>query len=488
MWKALVDKNGNKIGNKILNLKNTLLNGQSFNWKVAEQSLVHHKTPIEYLGYIGKRVFLLKEDYLLTNDDKRSEEKIIFYKFLNEKEFKKLNYSEEDEDLIEKNFHGINKKLILNNIRKNHNKNITNDDTPTCTFNKEKIGKKISSAKENKGALVIYSGESSEYDYFNNALLLDYFQMELDLNKILEEVHPKLPENLQNVINNLEGVRIVKQDVFECTISFICSSNNNIERIRKMLGTLRESYGDLLYEDDYYGKIYAFPNLNKLSKNLTNEILRDLGFGYRAKYIIESIKFIGDQGINWLYKLEMLDKPWEELIKLTGVGRKVADCICLFSLRKHSIVPLDIHMINFYNETICKLNKDYRKIENLSPRVYQEVSEIYNATFGNYAGWVHSIFYLNRVDKTKPDYLNIKSSRNRQSEPIIKLEGKTSVIKNSINTLKLNEDKALDEEAEMAGEKTVNIKNKKAKSENNKKKYKATDGELISSFNKKNKK
>ena len=94
--------------------------------------------------------------------------------------------------------------------------------------------------------------------------------MEINMPEILKNLSGKLPSNMVNVIKNLEGVRIVKQDVFECTISFICSSNNNIERIRKMLITLRENYGDVISEDEQYGKIFSFPSMKILKKNLNN--------------------------------------------------------------------------------------------------------------------------------------------------------------------------------------------------------------------------
>jgi N-glycosylase/DNA lyase len=260
-------------------------------------------------------------------------------------------------------------------------------------------------------------------DAFLNGLLLNYFQMEVNLPKIHYDISNKLPSNMLNVIKNLEGVRIVKQDVFECVISFICSSNNNIERIKKMLNSLRETHGEKIFISEQYGDMYSFPTLKVLINKLTENKLRDLGFGYRAKYIINSLEIIDKEGEDWLYQLNGKEKIWEDLVKLNGVGRKVADCISLFSLRKHEIVPLDIHMIKFYNETVVKLDKKHKKIESLTKNVYEKVSDIYSETFGEYAGWVHSVFYLNRVDKERPDYL--KENNNSEKEIPLKTQSKS---------------------------------------------------------------
>jgi N-glycosylase/DNA lyase len=419
MWKALLDKSGKNINNSVLNLKNTLMNGQSFNWKIVENKNIDNKNDNnnynqEFIGYIGNLVFVMTEKLIHKEKEKNeinhlsisiSNERIILYKLLNK------------EQLINKKFDML-QYLTRNKFTIIHYKNLKDfiEQKEKNNFIKEKEIEKKEEKNNNENG---NGNEINQKEYeikietFLNNLLLDYFQMEVNMPKILDNLSDKLPSNMLNVIRNLEGVRIVKQDVFECTISFICSSNNNIERIKKMLNTLRENYGEIILNDDNknndnkrYGKIYAFPTIINLKKNLNENILRELGYGYRAKYIINSLELIENQGEDWLYELNDKENIWEELIKLNGVGRKVADCISLFSLRKHQIVPLDIHMIKFYNETIRKLDKKYAKIENLTKNVYEKVSNIYSETFGEYAGWVHSVFYLNRVDKERPDYLN----------------------------------------------------------------------------------
>lgn len=503
MWKILLDRNGNKIGTKILNLKNTLLNGQSFNWKIVESSLEkinNSNNGIEYIGCIGKQVLLLKEDILVSdsnsfentkdhslslnreNYDLSKNEKYIFYKFLEISEGDIKKHKTISSNKNKRNEKTVNKKT--NNFEiKNQQKNSTillsksqsKDSLEKENLNLSSIPTTNSSLLNSNSYKVLSNYMNSECkikefdlvdeefkkDQLLNNLILDYFQMEVDLDQILSDITPKLPANFKNVIQNLQGVRIIRQDVFECTISFICSSNNNIERIRKMLLSLRENYGEMILNDEKYGKIFVFPTLENLLEKTSEQKLRDLGFGYRAKYIIDSLNFIKEKGIDWLYDLEKLENPSIELINLTGVGRKVADCISLFSLKKHSIVPLDIHMIKFYNETVLKLNKNFKKIENLTKKVYEDVSKIYSTTFGEYAGWVHSIFYLNRVDKTKPDYLkneeigvkknlnkykNNKKLKENDSDPNINAIEEENKIINKRNGKKYKTDYFIDDE------------------------------------------
>jgi N-glycosylase/DNA lyase len=458
MWKILLDRNGNKISTKILNLKNTLLNGQSFNWRIAEPSLQKSNNPnhkIEYIGYIGRKVLLLKEDYItcdskilksnnILEENLNDEEKYVFYKFLNlisesiptgsqeEKVISKLfsvnienptntNNKEKEADELKNKSYKINLKTSLNNTP---NKKIdlkgkrltTEEESLSTSFKTNAIFSCVNSTTPETEIFQAFDSsetpkepEENQTDSINE-LILDYFQMEVDLNKILSQIAPKLPINLGNVIANLAGVRIIKQDVFECTLSFICSSNNNIERIRKMLLALRENYGELILNYPIYGKIYAFPTLENLLLKTSEKKLRKLGFGYRAKYIVNSLSYIESKGLNWLYGLEFTQDPWKQLVFLTGVGRKVADCISLFSLKKHQIVPLDIHMIKFYNETIVNLDKKFKKIENLNKQVYENVSKIYVDKFGEYAGWVHlkEIVKINSFKGKNKDEIVIK--------------------------------------------------------------------------------
>lgn len=147
-------------------------------------------------------------------------------------------------------------------------------------------------------------------------MLNNYFQLdEVSLSELYKSWQKSCPR-MKLISKALPGMRILRQDPFECLISFICSSNNNIPRIRLMLKTLRENYGEELRVNSNFSKSYAFPTLNELS-TASEEHLRKLGFGYRAKvlrlkifnvvnshilqFIVKTVKHLRkNNGLEWL--------------------------------------------------------------------------------------------------------------------------------------------------------------------------------------------
>ncbi|KAK2194819.1 bifunctional HhH-GPD domain/DNA glycosylase/Helix-hairpin-helix [Babesia duncani] len=183
----------------------------------------------------------------------------------------------------------------------------------------------------------------------------------------------QVPKIVSQILKRRQGIRILNQDLFECIISFICSANNNIKRITKLLFTLRESYGTFLYRHNYGGidmDFYAFPTLSQL-QTATREALEKLGFGYRARYLADSVNIMKSKGPTWLDKLKSLhdeDDLRLQLMELPGIGRKVADCIMLFGLERRDVVPVDVHILKIAQgllgvKNVTRLNdKVHRKI------------------------------------------------------------------------------------------------------------------------------
>lgn len=127
---------------------------------------------------------------------------------------------------------------------------------------------------------------------------------------------------------------------------------------------------------------HEFPGINELQDVKESE-LRELGFGYRARYIVESVELIREEGIEWIESLPTLDYQSckQELMKLSGVGPKVADCICLMSMDKMEAIPVDTHVWQI-------ATRDYgmAKGKNLNAKVYQEISKGFYNIFGPYCG------------------------------------------------------------------------------------------------------
>lgn len=175
-----------------------------------------------------------------------------------------------------------------------------------------------------------------------------YFDLNTDYKRFIESVNEE-DEYLYRAVQFGKGIRILEQDVWEIIISFIISQQNNIKRIRKCIEILCEKYGEkkFINKTEIY---YDFPTIQALA-GATEEELRDCNLGYRSRYILNTAKSILNKevDINNLKKMDYKDAK-AELIKLSGVGEKVADCICLFSLHHLDAFPIDTHIKKVLNQ------------------------------------------------------------------------------------------------------------------------------------------
>lgn len=140
------------------------------------------------------------------------------------------------------------------------------------------------------------------------------------------------------------GIRILKQDLWEMIISFLISQQNNIKRIRKCIETLCASCGEPK-EGPQGETYYAFPAPEALA-GLSLEELKGCGLGYRSKYIRQTANAVysGEADLSAVSQLSYQEAK-KELLKLYGVGDKVADCICLFALHHLEAFPKDTHIL-----------------------------------------------------------------------------------------------------------------------------------------------
>ncbi len=208
----------------------------------------------------------------------------------------------------------------------------------------------------------------------------------LDLNRDYEIIKNMYANdvNLKKAIEFGYGIKILKQEIFECLVSFIISTQNGIPRIKKIVSKLCSMYGD---EIEYDGKIYnSFPTPEQL-KNLTEKDLEPLKAGYRTAYIVDCVKKVASGEID-LEKVALMDiaSARKELLKIKGVGPKVADCVMLFSMSKHEVFPVDV----WVKRTMSNLYLD----ENASVNDIQKYAA---KNFGKYAGLAQQyLFYYAR--------------------------------------------------------------------------------------------
>lgn len=141
---------------------------------------------------------------------------------------------------------------------------------------------------------------------------------------------------LEKLAKAYRGIRILKQDPFETLISFIISINNNIPRIKNIIELLCKQFG----EKNKNG--YSFPTAERLKRyDLIDFNLLKIGF--RSKYIVDAVDRVYSKEVDLknLYNLSV-EKAKEELMKIYGVGEKVATCVILFGYNNMNACPVDI--------------------------------------------------------------------------------------------------------------------------------------------------
>jgi len=290
-----------------------------------------------------------------------------------------------------------------------------------------------------------------------------YFQLDVDLKELYRTWSERDPifDGLQE---RFSGIRILRQDPWENLVSyvifvscllhcdddrfvpytrFICSSNNNISRISKMVKSLCTNYSPPLLslpppsgESDGPEPYHPFPPPSALAAPEVAAKLRALGFGYRAEFIQKTAKMLVERDIGpssselppafyagrepaevWLAGLrkEQTAAAREELTKLMGVGRKVADCVLLMSLDKvclvpplprraghvnavpnfqREVVPVDthVHQIAHRHYGVKMPSAKSGKVP-MTPKLYEEVATKLADVWGDYAGWAQSVRY-----------------------------------------------------------------------------------------------
>lgn len=213
------------------------------------------------------------------------------------------------------------------------------------------------------------------YDYFD--LGTDYSEIKSILEKdaIMEEA-----------IKTGFGIRLLRQDFWELLISFIISANNMIPRIMKTVDSLSMLKGKCIVPGKEY---YSFPEISALAGSTLEEI-QECRAGFRCKYIYQTSRLMNDNTLT-RDKLICMDTATarKELMKLPGVGPKVADCILLFSGVKFDVFPTDVWVKRVMEELYLKREANLREIQGFAAD-----------RFGNLTGYAQQyLFYHARLNK-----------------------------------------------------------------------------------------
>ncbi|MFB6191313.1 MAG: DNA-3-methyladenine glycosylase [Candidatus Nanohaloarchaea archaeon] len=210
----------------------------------------------------------------------------------------------------------------------------------------------------------------------------------LGLHHDLDSIFSTFPrdERIEKAREELYGLRIVRDEFFPCLISYLCSPQMRIPRIKQMHNDIAREYGETVDVDGR--ELLRFPTPGELSR-ATEEELRDLGVGYRAPYIVRSTEMFRNGFDPGEVENMRYENAREELKKFHGVGDKVADCVALFSLGFTEAYPLDTWALK-------AVKKHY---PGLHSERYGEASKNLREHFGEHAGYAQEyLFHAARND------------------------------------------------------------------------------------------
>ena len=204
----------------------------------------------------------------------------------------------------------------------------------------------------------------------------EYFDLNRDYEKIKKQLE-NIDEYLKTSIEYGKGIRILNQDLWETIISFIISANNNIPRIKGIIERISQKYGNEIEWNEK--KYYTFPTPDQL-KDVTVQEFRNLGLGFRDIRLYETTQMILNKEVD-LEKLRKNPNTQEvrnELLKLSGVGPKVADCILLFSdLKRFDVFPIDVWVRRVMNDLYIRESDESKvskaKIEKLAEEKFGDL-------------------------------------------------------------------------------------------------------------------
>ena len=215
----------------------------------------------------------------------------------------------------------------------------------------------------------------------------DFFRKKDDIEKIIKSISKD--SITKKAVKQYLGLRILEQDPFQCLISFIVSSNSNIQKIKNSLEYISKKFGKKVEFENQ--EFFLFPEPKKLA-NATIDEIKMCGVGYRSRFIKEAAKIVVKKEINFGYlKKSSYQNAKEEICQIPGIGNKVADCILLFSLNKLESFPLDRWMIRILEKYYS--HKFQLETKTITEKQYEILHEKIVNHFGPFAGYAQQFLF-----------------------------------------------------------------------------------------------
>lgn len=282
---------------------------------------------------------------------------------------------------------------------KNYNLDYTFDSGQT--FRWEKIdggwegviyGRWVRLEPHKNGILAKTPGRIDTWDWLEN-----YLQTRIDIGKIIDSF-PDDPR-LETAVKECKGLRIVRQEPWECLASFLMSSSKQIVQIKQIIANLCRIFGEPIHTPAGRNQLYSFPTIEKIAL-ADEQKLRSCKMGFRAPYLKNTAQLILKNNINLneLSKLP-LEEARRELLRFPGVGVKIANCVLLFSLGFYRAFPVDV----WVRKALRSFYFDDKPVKN------RELEKFASNYFGEYGGYAqqylfHYIRIMSRAGKREKDF------------------------------------------------------------------------------------
>ena len=235
------------------------------------------------------------------------------------------------------------------------------------------------------------------------AHIRDYFRLDVDLPALAGEFAAR-DSYIVAALDDFKGLRVLRQDPEECLFSFLCTPAAPLYRIRGGIAAICRAYGDPASQGEVAGVLHhGFPPAHRLAESSLPQ-MQKFGLGFRAKNIREAARQVmANGGAEWLVGLRSL--PYADaksaLMTLPGVGDKIADCVCLFSLDKDDAVPVDTHMRQIAQRRYLAKPGDLEPVsKTFTRKAYAQIGNLLRERFGTMAGWAQQyLFYEDLFEK-----------------------------------------------------------------------------------------
>ena len=218
--------------------------------------------------------------------------------------------------------------------------------------------------------------------------LWDYFSLDIDLHEVYSVL--SRDEALRQAFDRYRGMRVLRQDPWETTLSFLCAQNSNVLRITRNVEDMCRSFGRPILLSGHTR--YTYPTPDALAE-VGEQALRDLGLGYRARYVVSAAERAAKGEINLMALRDATyDDALDALMTLDGVGDKVANCIMLFCMDKPQAFPVDTHIRQVLRERYPRA----RRVKSSDIRRVRAWAQEHFAPYAGYAN--HYLFHSRRLE------------------------------------------------------------------------------------------